>query len=200
LPRRSRPFELGAAAVGATVYYGSEQSRRQIEEISAVFARAHELGMFTVLWAYLRNEHFRKGGVNYETSADLTGQANHLAVTIEADIVKQKQPTNNGGYQALNFGKTHPDVYRRLTSDHPIDLTRYQVAHCYMGRIPLINSGGPSGKSDLQQAVKTAVINKRASGTGLITGRKAFQRPMKEGVELFHAVQDVYLDEDITVA
>ncbi len=195
-----RAFELGAAAVGATVYYGSQESRRQIEEISAAFERAHELGMFTVLWAYLRNERFKKDGVNYETAADLTGQANHLAVTIEADIVKQKQPTNNGGYQALNFGRTHPDVYSKLTSDHPIDLTRYQVVNCYMGRVPLINSGGPSSRNDLEQAVKTAVINKRAGGTGLITGRKAFQRPMKEGVELFHAVQDVYLDNDITVA
>ncbi len=195
-----RAFELGAAAVGATVYYGSQESRRQIEEISAAFERAHELGMFTVLWAYLRNERFKKDGVNYETAADLTGQANHLAVTIEADIVKQKQPTNNGGYQALNFGRTHPDVYSKLTSDHPIDLTRYQVVNCYMGRVPLINSGGPSSRNDLEQVVKTAVINKRAGGTGLITGRKAFQRPMKEGVELFHAVQDVYLDNDITVA
>ena len=193
-------FDLGAAAVGATIYYGSEESRRQIEEISAAFAQAHELGMFTVLWAYLRNEHFTKDGVNYETSADLTGQANHLAATIEADLVKQKQPTNNGGYQALNFGKTHPDVYRKLTSDHPIDMTRYQVANCYMGRAPLINSGGASGKNDLQQAVRTAVINKRAGGAGLITGRKAFQRSMAEGIELLHAVQDVYLDKDITVA
>ena len=193
-------FDLGAAAVGATIYYGSEESRRQIEEISAAFAQAHELGMFTVLWAYLRNEHFTKDGVNYETSADLTGQANHLAATIEADLVKQKQPTNNGGFQALNFGKTHPEVYQKLTSDHPIDLTRYQVANCYMGRAPLINSGGASGKNDLQQAVRTAVINKRAGGAGLITGRKAFQRSMQEGIELLHAVQDVYLDKDITVA
>ncbi len=193
-------FDLGAAAVGATIYYGSEESRRQIEEISAAFAQAHEMGLFTVVWAYLRNEQFTKDGVNYETSADLTGQANHLAATIEADLVKQKQPTNNGGYQALNFGKTHPDVYRKLTSDHPIDMTRYQVANCYMGRAPLINSGGASGKNDLQQAVRTAVINKRAGGAGLITGRKAFQRSMAEGIELLHAVQDVYLDKDITVA
>jgi class I fructose-bisphosphate aldolase len=193
-------FEMGGAAVGATVYFGSPESRRQIEEVSAAFGRAHELGMFTVLWAYLRNEHFTKDGVNYETSADLTGQANHLAVTIEADIVKQKQPTSNGGYKALDFGKTHPDVYEKLTSDHPIDLARYQVVNCYMGRVPLINSGGASGKNDLQQAVRTAVINKRAGGTGLITGRKAFQRPFKEGVGLLNAVQDVYLDEDITVA
>jgi fructose-bisphosphate aldolase, class I len=193
-------FDLGAAAVGATIYYGSEESRRQIEEISAAFARAHELGMFTIVWAYLRNEHFTKDGVNYETSADLTGQANHLAATIEADIVKQKQPTNNGGFKALDFGKTHPDVYQKLTSNHPIDLTRYQVANCYMGRVPLINSGGASGKNDLQQAVRTAVINKRAGGTGLITGRKAFQKPMKEGIELLIAVQNVYLDKDVTVA
>lgn len=193
-------FDLGAAGVGATVYYGSEESRRQIEEVSIAFERAHDLGMFTVLWAYLRNEHFKKDGVNYETSADLTGQANHLAVTIKADIVKQKQPTSNGGYKAVNFGKTHPDVYDKLTSDHPIDLTRYQVVNCYMGRAPLINSGGASGKNDLQQAVRTAVINKRAGGTGLITGRKAFQKPMKDGVEILNAVQDVYLDEDITVA
>ncbi|OHB64423.1 MAG: fructose-bisphosphate aldolase [Planctomycetes bacterium RBG_13_60_9] len=196
----AQAFDMGAVAVGATIYFGSPESRRQIEEISAAFEQAHRLGMFTVLWAYLRNEHFKKDGVNYETSADLTGQANHLSVTIEADIVKQKQPTNNGGYKVLNFGKTHPDVYAKLTSDHPIDLTRYQVANCYMGRVPLINSGGESGKNDLQQAVRTAVINKRAGGTGLITGRKAFQRSMSEGVELFHAVQDVYLDKDITVA
>ncbi len=193
-------FGMGAVAAGATIYFGSPESRRQIEEISEAFERAHELGLFTVLWAYLRNEHFEKDGVSYETSADLTGQANHLAVTIEADIVKQKQPTNNGGYKAIGFGKTHRDVYEKLTSDHPIDLTRYQVVNCYMGRIPLINSGGPSGKDDLQQAVKTAVINKRAGGTGLITGRKAFQRPMAEGVRLLNAVQDVYLDKEITVA
>ncbi len=193
-------FNMGAAAVGATIYYGSEESRRQIEEISEAFERAHELGMFTVLWAYLRNEAFKKDGVDYHTSADMTGQANHLAATIQADIVKQKQPTNNGGFKAIGFGKTHPDMYEKLTSDHPIDLTRYQVANCYMGRIPLINSGGASGKNDLQQAVKTAVINKRAGGTGLISGRKAFQKPMKDGVELLNAVQDVYLDESITVA
>ncbi|MEN6577824.1 MAG: class I fructose-bisphosphate aldolase [Phycisphaerales bacterium] len=193
-------FDLGAAAVGATVYFGSQESRRQIEEISAAFERAHDLGMATVLWAYLRNEHFTKDGVNYETSADLTGQANHLAVTIEADIVKQKQPTGNGGYKAVGFGKTHADVYSKLTSDHPIDLTRYQVVNCYMGRAPLINSGGASGKNDLQQAVRTAIINKRAGGAGLITGRKAFQKPMRDGVELLLAVQDVYLDRDVTVA
>lgn len=193
-------FDLGAAAVGATVYYGSEESRRQIEEVSTAFERAHELGMATVLWAYVRNKHFKKEGVNYETSADLTGQANHLAVTIEADVVKQKQPTSNGGYRAIDFGRTHPEVYSKLTSDHPIDLTRYQVVNCYMGRIPLINSGGASGRNDLQQVVRTAVINKRAGGAGLITGRKVFQRPMKDGIELLHAVQDVYLDQDITVA
>jgi class I fructose-bisphosphate aldolase len=193
-------FDMGAVAIGATVYFGSPESRRQIEEISAAFEQAHELGLFTVLWAYLRNPAFTKEGVNYETSADLTGQANHLAVTIEADLVKQKQPTNNGGYKALKFGKTHPDVYNKLTTDHPIDLTRYQVVNCYMGRVPLINSGGPSGGNDLQQAVETAVINKRAGGTGLITGRKAFQRPFQEGVELLHAVQDVYLDEEVTIA
>jgi class I fructose-bisphosphate aldolase len=177
-------FDLGAAAVGATVYYGSEESRRQIEEISAAFERAHDLGMVTVLWAYLRNEHFAKDGVNYETAADLTGQANHLAATIEADIVKQKQPTNNGGFRAVGFGKTHPDVYSKLCSEHPIDMTRYQVVNCYMGRVPLINSGGAAGKNDLRDAVLTAVINKRAGGAGLISGRKAFQRPMQEGVDL----------------
>jgi class I fructose-bisphosphate aldolase len=193
-------FDMGAVAVGATVYFGSQESRRQIEEISGTFEYAHDLGLFTVLWAYVRNEHFRKDGVNYEASADLTGQANHLAVTIEADIVKQKQPTSNGGFRALGFGRTHPDVYEKLTSDHPVDLTRYQVVNCYMGRVPLINSGGPAGKDDLQQVVKSAVINKRAGGAGLITGRKAFQKPMKEGVQLFHAIQDVYLDESITVA
>jgi len=193
-------FNLGAVAVGATVYYGSEESRRQIEEISEAFERAHELGLFTVLWAYLRNNGFKKDGVDYNTSADLSGQANHLAVTIEADIVKQKQPTCNGGYTAVDFGKTHPSVYEKLTSDHPIDLTRYQLVNCYMGRIPMINSGGASGQNDLQQVVKTAVINKRAGGTGLITGRKAFQKPMEEGVALLSALQDVYLTKEITVA
>lgn len=193
-------FNLGAVAVGATVYYGSEESRRQIEEVSEAFERAHELGMFTVLWAYLRNNGFKKDGVDYNTSADLSGQANHLAVTIEADIVKQKQPTCNGGYTAVDFGKTHPSVYEKLTSEHPIDLTRYQLVNCYMGRVPMINSGGPSGDNDLQQVVKTAVINKRAGGTGLITGRKAFQKPMEEGVALLSAVQDVYLAKEIAVA
>ncbi|GAB60999.1 MAG: class I fructose-bisphosphate aldolase [Candidatus Jettenia sp.] len=193
-------FDMGAVGVGATVYFGSEESRRQIEEIRDAFECAHNLGMFTVLWCYLRNENFKKDGINYEESADLTGQANHLGVTIEADIIKQKQPMNNGGYTALRFGKTHPLVYKQLTSDHPIDLARYQVANCYMGRIGLINSGGPSGENDLQQAVKTAVINKKAGGMGLITGRKAFQKPMKEGVELLHAVQDVYLAKEIDIA
>ncbi|HHB91201.1 MAG TPA: class I fructose-bisphosphate aldolase [Anaerolineae bacterium] len=193
-------FDMGAIAVGATIYFGSEESRRQIMEVSEAFARAHELGMVTVLWAYLRNSAFKKDGVDYHTSADLTGQANHLAATIEADIIKQKQATNNGGYLALNFGRTHPLVYEKLTSDHPIDLVRWQVANCYMGRIGLINSGGASGENDLAQAVRTAVINKRAGGMGLISGRKAFQKPFEEGVKLLHAIQDVYLDESITVA
>ena len=193
-------FDMGAAAVGATVYYGSPESARQIEEISAAFARAHELGMVTVLWAYLRNPAFKKDGTDYHLSADLTGQANHLAATIGADIVKQKQPESNGGFTALKFGKTHPRVYSKLTSENPIDLTRYQVMNCYMGRIGLINSGGASGGDDLKVAVKTAVINKRAGGMGLITGRKAFQRPLKEGVALLNAVQDVYVEKEITVA
>ncbi len=194
-------FELGAAGVGATVYFGSEQADRQLQEASEVFARAHELGMFTVAWCYLRNPAFKKDGVDYAVSADLTGQANHLGVTIEADIVKQKQPENNGGYTALDFGRTDELLYGTLTTDHPVDLTRWQVANCYMGRVGLINSGGASaGKGDLAQAVRTAVINKRAGGTGLITGRKAFQRPTDEGVELLHAVQDVYLDDSVTVA
>ncbi len=193
-------FDMGAAAVGATVYYGSPESRRQIMEISEAFARAHELGMVTVLWAYLRNSAFKHEGVDYHESADLTGQANHLAATIEADIVKQKQAVNNGGYTAINFGKTHPKVYSDLTSDHPIDLVRYQVANCYMGRAGLINSGGPSGKDDFNQAVRTAVINKRAGGTGLISGRKAFQRPMGEGVKLLNVIQDVYLSKDVVIA
>ena len=193
-------FEMGAIAVGATIYFGSEQSRRQIMEVSEAFARAHELGMVTVLWAYLRNSAFKKDGVDYHTSADLTGQANHLGVTIEADIIKQKQATNNGGYTAIGFGRTSPLVYDKLTSDHPIDLVRWQVANCYMGRVGLINSGGASGENDLAQAVRTAVINKRAGGMGLISGRKAFQKPMEEGVKLLHAIQDVYLDDSITVA
>ncbi|MGW2835447.1 class I fructose-bisphosphate aldolase [Streptomyces sp. NPDC001286] len=194
-------FDLGAAGVGATVYFGSEQSDRQLREVGEAFARAHELGMFTVLWCYLRNSAFKKDGVDYSASADLTGQANHLGVTIEADIVKQKQAENNGGYRALGFGRTDPLVYDTLTTDHPIDLTRWQVANCYMGRVGLINSGGASaGQGDLAQAVRTAVINKRAGGTGLITGRKAFQRPTAEGVGLLHAVQDVYLDDSVTIA
>jgi class I fructose-bisphosphate aldolase len=193
-------FDLGAVAIGATVYYGSPESRRQIEEVSEAFAYAHELGLVTVLWAYLRNPAFKHEGVDYHTAADLTGQANHLAVTIEADIVKQKQAERNGGYTAVNFGRTHPKVYSELTSDHPIDLVRYQVANCYMGRIGMINSGGGSGENDLAQAVRTAVINKRAGGMGLISGRKAFQRPMSEGVQLLNAIQDVYLSGDVTIA
>jgi len=194
-------FDLGAVAVGATVYFGAPESTRQLQEVREAFQAAHELGMFTVLWAYLRNPAFKEGGVDYHLSADLTGQANHLAATVEADIVKQKQPENNGGYRALKFGKTHPRVYDELTTEHPIDLTRWQVANCYLGRVGLINSGGASaGQGDLAQAVRTAVINKRAGGMGLIVGRKSFQRPMDEGVELIHAVQDVYLDESITIA
>ncbi len=193
-------FNLGAVGVGATIYFGSPESRRQIQEISQAFEYAHSLGMVTILWAYLRNKAFKTPEKDYHVAADLTGQANYLGATIEADIIKQKQPENNGGFIALKFGKTHPKMYEELMSDHPIDLTRYQVANCYMGRIGLINSGGPSGKNDLQQAVKTAVINKRAGGMGLITGRKAFQKPMKEGVELLHAIQDVYLNKDITIA
>lgn len=193
-------FQMGAVGIGATIYYGSQQSGRQIEEISAAFRRAHELGMFTVLWCYLRNDGFTKEKVGYDASADLTGQANHLGVTIEADIIKQKQATNNGGYLALGFGKTSKLVYQKLTSDHLIDLTRYQVANCYMGRAGLINSGGPSGENDLQQAVKTAVINKRAGGMGMISGRKSFQKPMKEGIELLNSIQDVFLEKGIDIA
>ena len=193
-------FDMGAVAVGATIYFGSEESSRQIQEITEAFRYAHSLGMVTFLWAYLRNPGFKKDGVDYHLAADLTGQANHLSVTIEADIVKQKQPENNGGYNAIKFGKTHPKVYSELTTDHPIDLTRYQVINCYMGRAGLINSGGASGENDLAQAVRTAVINKRAGGMGLISGRKAFQRPMKEGVKILNAIQDVYLDKDITIA
>ncbi len=195
-------YDLGAAGVGATIYFGSPESHRQIIEVSEAFSRAHELGMFTVLWCYLRNNGFKVDGVDYHASADLTGQANHLGVTIEADIIKQKLPTNNGGYNALKgFGKTSPLVYSELVTDNPIDLARWQVANCYMGRIGLINSGGESkGASDLAEAVRTAVINKRAGGTGLISGRKAFQRPSSEGVELLNAIQDVYLDTSITVA
>lgn len=194
-------FELGAVAVGATVYFGSAQSRRQIQEVSQAFALAHKLGMATILWAYLRNDAFKSGDADYHTAADLTGQANHLAVTIQADIVKQKLATCNGGYKALQFGKTSKQVYERLTSDHPIDLARYQVANCYMGRAGLINSGGESsGENDLAQAVRTAVINKRAGGMGLICGRKAFQKPFSEGIALLHAIQDVYLDPSIDLA
>jgi len=193
--------DLGAVGVGATIYFGSEDADRQIVEVSKAFAEAHRLGMFTVLWCYLRNAAFKQGDTDYHLSADLTGQANHLGVTIEADIIKQKQPENNGGYNALQFGKTDPLVYSQLTTDHPIDLTRWQVVNCYAGRIPLINSGGESkGADDLAQAVRTAVINKRAGGTGLIVGRKAFQRPTDEGAGLIHAVQDVYLDPAVTIA
>ncbi|HEY1466330.1 MAG TPA: class I fructose-bisphosphate aldolase [Acidimicrobiales bacterium] len=193
--------DLGAVGVGATIYFGSEHADRQIGEVSSMFAEAHRLGMFTVLWCYLRNPAFKKDGVDYHVSADLTGQANHIGVTIEADIIKQKQPENNGGYNALSFGKTDPLVYSQLTTDHPIDLTRWQVANCYAGRIGLINSGGESkGENDLAQAVRTAVINKRAGGAGLIVGRKAFQRPTDEGADLIHAIQDVYLDKSVTIA
>jgi class I fructose-bisphosphate aldolase len=191
---------MGAVAVGATVYFGSEQSTRQIQEISEAFAYAHSLGLVTILWAYVRNDAFNVGGTNYEVSADLTGQANYLSATIQADIVKQKMPENNGGFNALKFGKTSDKVYSQLTSDHPIDLTRYQVANCFMGRAGLINSGGASGKDDLAQAVRTAVINKRAGGMGLISGRKAFQKPMHEGVDLLNAIQDVYLSPEVTIA
>ena len=198
-----RAWELGAVAVGATIYFGSDESTRQLVEVSHAFEAAHQLGMFTVLWCYLRNPAFKHDGVDYHLSADLSGQANHLGVTIEADIIKQKLPENNGGYNALgpDYGKTSKLVYSELTSDHPIDLCRYQVANCYMGRAGLINSGGASsGATDLAEAVRTAVINKRADGTGLISGRKAFQRPMREGVELLNAIQDVYLSSEITIA
>jgi class I fructose-bisphosphate aldolase len=197
-------FELGAVAVGATIYFGSEESKRQIQEISAAFHEAHQLGMATILWCYLRNSAFNKtkeGGADYHVAADLTGQANHLGVTIEADIVKQKLPEANGGYEALKYGKTHKKVYSELNSEHPIDMTRYQVINCYMGRVGLINSGGASaGQSDLAEAVKTAVINKRAGGMGLISGRKAFQKPMRDGVALLNAIQDVYLCDQVTIA
>jgi class I fructose-bisphosphate aldolase len=195
-------YDLGAAGVGATIYFGSEESRRQIQEVADAFEEAHQLGMFTVLWCYLRNNDFKVDGVDYHAAADLTGQANHIGVTIGADIIKQKLPENNGGFKAIpGLGKTHDLVYDELTTDHPIDLCRWQVANCYMGRIGLINSGGASsGATDLAEAVRTAVINKRAGGTGLISGRKAFQRPMAEGIELLNAIQDVYLDDSITVA
>jgi fructose-bisphosphate aldolase, class I len=194
-------YELGAVGVGATIYFGSDESDRQIQEISKAFQEAHALGLFTVLWCYLRNDAFKVDGVDYSLSADLTGQANHIGVTIEADIIKQKQAENNNGYGAVDFGRTDKLVYEQLTTDNPIDLTRWQVVNCYAGRIPLINSGGDSkGATDLAQAVRTAVINKRAGGAGLITGRKAFQRPLAQGVEILHAVQDVYLDETVTIA
>ena len=194
-------WNMGATAIGATIYFGSAESTRQIQEVSKAFEMAHELGLTTVLWCYTRNNGFKVDGVDYHTSADLTGQANHLGVTIQADIIKQKLPTNNGGYLATKHGKTSPLVYSKLTTDHPIDLTRYQVANCYMGRVGLINSGGESkGATDLAEAVVTAVINKRAGGMGLISGRKAFQKPMKDGVELLNTVQDVYLDQSITIA
>jgi fructose-bisphosphate aldolase, class I len=194
-------LDMGAVGVGATIYFGSEESKRQIVQVSELFQQAHELGLFTVLWCYTRNPAFKTKEKDYHLSADLTGQANHLGVTIEADIIKQKLPENNGGYNAVNFGKTHKDVYAKLSSDNPIDLTRYQLANCYMGRMGLINSGGASsGESDLKEAVTTAVINKRAGGMGLISGRKAFQRPMKEGAALLNAIQDVYLTKEVTVA
>ena len=197
-------FDMGAVAIGATIYFGSDESARQIQEVTDAFAYAHELGMVTILWCYLRNPAFNvKGDKDYHVSADLTGQANHLGVTIEADIIKQKLPENNGGYNALKFGKTHKYVYEKLSSDNPIDLTRYQIANCYMGRAGLINSGGAStgkGESDLKEAIKTAIINKRAGGMGLISGRKAFQKPMNDGVTLLNAIQDVYLTKEITIA
>jgi class I fructose-bisphosphate aldolase len=194
-------WNMGAVSVGATIYWGSAESTRQLQEVALAFEMAHSLGMSTVLWCYLRNSDFKIEGVDYHTAADLTGQANHLGVTLQADIIKQKLPTNNGGYNATKHGKTHKKVYAELTTDHPIDLCRYQVANCYMGRVGLINSGGESkGASDLSEAVTTAVINKRAGGMGLISGRKAFQKPMKEGVELLNTIQDVYLDTTITLA
>lgn len=194
-------WNMGAAAVGATIYFGSAESSRQIVEVAQAFERAHELGMATILWCYTRNNDFKKDGVDYHTAADLTGQANHLGVTIQADIIKQKLPTNNGGYTAINFGKTHKKVYEELTTNHPIDLTRYQVANCYMGRMGLINSGGESkGASDMAEAVTTAVINKRAGGQGLISGRKAFQKPFADGIQMLNAIQDVYLTKEITIA
>ncbi len=194
-------FDMGAVAVGATIYFGSEQSDRQIQEVSQLFAEAHELGLVTVLWCYLRNDAFKQGKTDYALAADLTGQANHLGVTIQADIIKQKLPENNGGFNALKFGKTDPRVYENLTpGDHPIELCRYQIANSYLGRSPLINSGGASGKDDFAETARTAVINKRAGGMGLITGRKAFMRPMAEGIKLLNLVQDVYLDPTITVA
>jgi len=198
-------YNMGAAAVGATIYFGSDNATRQIVEVAEAFAYAHELGMATILWCYTRNNAFKVDGTDYHVAADLTGQANHLGVTIQADIIKQKLPEVNGGYKALNagdssYGKLDERMYTELTSDHPIDMTRYQVANCYMGRAGLINSGGASGENDFVDAAKTAVVNKRAGGTGLISGRKAFQRPLAEGVKLLNVIQDVYLDEDITIA
>jgi len=203
--RVEEAWDMGCVGVGATIYFGSEESNRQLEEVSEAFAMAHELGMCTILWCYMRNSGFKVDGVNHESSADLTGQANHIGATIEADILKQKQPEQNYGYKALNsgdssYGKLDERIYTELSTDHPIDLTRYQVANGYMGRAGLINSGGASGSNDLQQAVKTAVINKRAGGMGLISGRKAFQRPMSEGIGILNAIQDVYLNEDVTIA
>jgi len=193
-------FDMGCVGVGATIYWGSDEATRQLQETQEMFEAAHDLGMFTVLWCYLRNSGFKKDGTDYHAAADLTGQANHLGVTIGADIIKQKLPENNGGYNALKFGKTHKSVYENLTTDNPIDLCRYQVANCYMGRAGLINSGGASGSNDMQQAVMTAVVNKRAGGTGLISGRKAFQKPQAEGIKLLNAIQDVYLCDDVTIA
>ena len=194
-------WDMGATAVGATIYFGSEESSRQIREVAAAFEEAHQLGRATILWCYTRNQNFKTGGEDYHASADLTGQANHIGVTIKADVIKQKLPTNNFGYQKINFGKFDDDMYESLTTDHPIDLCRLQVANCYMGKIGLINSGGGSkGESDAKEAVRTAVVNKRAGGSGLIMGRKAFQRPFKDGVEILRSVQDVYLDPDITLA
>jgi len=193
-------FDMGAVGAGATIYFGSEESNRQITEVSEAFQFAHELGMFTVLWCYLRNNAFKKEGVDYHVSADLTGQANHLGATIEADIIKQKLPETNGGFTALNFGKTHKEMYTDLTTDNPIDLVRYQVANTYMGRVGLINSGGPSGDNDLADVVYTAIANKRGGGMGLITGRKTFQKPLSGGVEIFNTIQDVYLSKDVTIA
>ena len=192
--------DMGAAAVGATIYFGSDESGRQIQEVAQAFEYAHSRGLATILWCYLRNSSFKKDGTDYHVAADLTGQANHLGATIEADIVKQKLPETNGGYNALSFGKTHKNVYSELTTDHPIDLTRYQIANSYFGRVGLINSGGASGSNDLQDAVSTAVINKRAGGMGLISGRKAFQKPLNEGIQLLNAIQDVYLTDEITIA
>ena len=198
--RVEQAFWMGAVAVGATIYFGSPDCRRQIQEVSQAFEKAHELGLATILWCYLRNPAFKTADKDFHTAADLTGQANHLGVTIQADIIKQKQPTLNGGYPALKFGKTDPRIYEDLSGEHPIDMTRYQVANCFMGRAGLINSGGASGANDLADAVRTAVINKRAGGMGLISGRKAFQRPMDEGIELLHAIQEVFLSPEVTVA